>query len=833
MLHLLPRRAVAPCSPHACIGGALALLLATTASVAQCVPTWQQGEGIAGVAGEVDAVVAWDPDGPGPLSVRVVVAGTFSHAGNVAANNIAVFDPVTATWSALGSGLGSPARALAVAANGDLFVGGDFTTAGGSPANRVARWNGVSWSALGAGTSGPVHALAVEANGSVVVGGAFFSAGSVSVANIARWNGASWSALGAGATTSLVKAIAVLPSGDLAAVGGFQTAFGSGADRVSQWNGSSWISLSNEEVGLAALHVRTNGELVVGGSFASIGVVAANRVASWNGSTWQAVGAGPASTVRRFANLANGDLVAFCSDGIAVWNGSTWATPAPAVPGTRTGMVTANGDVYVAGSFEQVGATVAQSIARWNGSAWLALGVGWGSTSPEVRALLALPNGDVVAGGFFVRTGGRNIARFDGTAWSPLGSGIDGSVLALARLPSGDIVAGGQFTTAGGVATANIARWDGVAWHPLGSGVQGSVYALAVLPGGDLVAGGFFSTAGGVAAANIARWDGVAWHPLGGGTNSVVWALASLGNGQLAVGGSFSSPGDRVAIWDGATWTPRNAPPICNRVNAMLVSRAGELVIGGDFFNSPHSVSRWNGTAWVAVGTGMTTSGGFSGVVQSLLELPNGDLLAGGLFGFAGGVPAAGIARWNGAAWAAVDGGLDTGANALARSADDEVFAGGSFRRTGSKVTFAVGRLATNCVASVANLGAGCTSSGGPLALSPSSLPWTGSTFRTVGTGMPASALVVSVASFTTFSVPLSLLVVEGQPGCDLLMGLDVVSLSVPIAGSNAWSLPIANTAALAGIVVHHQMLVAELDVSSAIVAITSTNGLSMTIGTF
>ena len=43
--------------------------------------------------------------------------------------------------------------ALAVSGS-DLYAGGEFTTAGGSAANYIAKWNGSSWSALGSGMNG-------------------------------------------------------------------------------------------------------------------------------------------------------------------------------------------------------------------------------------------------------------------------------------------------------------------------------------------------------------------------------------------------------------------------------------------------------------------------------------------------------------------------------------------------------------------------------------------------------------------------------------------------------------------------------------------------------
>ena len=42
-------------------------------------------------------------------------------------------------------------NALAFDASGNLYAGGDFTTAGGVSANSIAKWDGSSWSALGSG----------------------------------------------------------------------------------------------------------------------------------------------------------------------------------------------------------------------------------------------------------------------------------------------------------------------------------------------------------------------------------------------------------------------------------------------------------------------------------------------------------------------------------------------------------------------------------------------------------------------------------------------------------------------------------------------------------
>ena len=73
------------------------------------------------------------------------------------------------------------ASALAVS-SGVLYVGGDFTGAGGVPhADRIATWNGSSWNAVGSSTEripdGRVLAIAVDDDDRVFAGGSFHDAG--------------------------------------------------------------------------------------------------------------------------------------------------------------------------------------------------------------------------------------------------------------------------------------------------------------------------------------------------------------------------------------------------------------------------------------------------------------------------------------------------------------------------------------------------------------------------------------------------------------------------------------------------------------------------------
>jgi hypothetical protein len=79
-----------------------------------------------------------------------------------------------------------------------LYVGGQFTSAGGLAVGRIARWDGTAWSGLDGGVSGgpggipAVDALAVFNDGvqeSLFVGGSFTQVGDVLANDIATWRG--------------------------------------------------------------------------------------------------------------------------------------------------------------------------------------------------------------------------------------------------------------------------------------------------------------------------------------------------------------------------------------------------------------------------------------------------------------------------------------------------------------------------------------------------------------------------------------------------------------------------------------------------------------------
>ena len=130
---------------------------------------------------------------------------------------------------------------------------------------------------------------------------------------------------------------------------------------------------------------------------------------------------------------------------------ANWVSLNPGIPGANNtvsaAVVDGSGNLYIGGSFKVVGTVAANYIAKWNGSAWSALGTGMNS----IVSALAVTGTDLYAGGWFTTAGGvaaNRIAKWNGSAWSPLGTGVDGTVRALA-VSGTDLYAGGNFTFAG------------------------------------------------------------------------------------------------------------------------------------------------------------------------------------------------------------------------------------------------------------------------------------------------------------------------------------------------------------------------------------------------
>ena len=317
--------------------------------------------------------------------------------------------------------------------DGDWYVAGQFTTAGGQSANRVARWDGHSWHPLGTGMNGQASAIEVY-NGEIHVSGGFLTAGGVDAFRIARWDGANWHEVPGIDSAFNCRVLTVF--GESLMMGGeIFEANGQQVNNITRWDGQSWHPLgagvSSPPDAFGTVHDRVfalktiGDDLIVGGQFISAGGVTVNRIARWDGEHWHALGDGLAFSVHAIEwhngqLIAGGDLsdCAFCQGRVSRWVPENQDEPFGAGQWEQMGSIfdrpvhaleIYQGELIVGGSFTTNGPVIANLLAKWDERIedWTEIGGGLTDTVqpvPSVRTL-GVYDGQLIASGIFNRVG--------------------------------------------------------------------------------------------------------------------------------------------------------------------------------------------------------------------------------------------------------------------------------------------------------------------------------------------------------------------------------------------------------------------------------------------
>ena len=261
----------------------------------------------------------------------------------------------------------------------------------------------------------------------------------------------------------------------------------------------------------------------------------------------------------------------------------------------------------------------------------------------------------------------------------------------------------------------------------------GTIYATATIdPDGvgplpaNLVVGGNFGP------ANIALWDVTAqtWSSLGAGLADSVRVLATMPNGDV-VAGVTSFPTSNVVTdllrFDGTQWSSL-VSSIGGSANALHALPNGDLLVGGDFTSingvTAAGLARWDGTAWAEFAGGV--DGSFPNV-NKFGVMANGDLIVAGRFTSAGGVAANNIATFDGTVFSPLGSGLENNGalvsapnvTGLITMANGDLFACGMFQTAGG--------LAANSVAM-----------------------WNGNNWSAMGAGLGGASIYSGVATSAT-----------------------------------------------------------------------------------
>ncbi|HKQ50568.1 MAG TPA: dockerin type I domain-containing protein [Phycisphaerae bacterium] len=479
-------------------------------------------------------------------------------------------------------------------------------------------------------SGGEVRAMAVfDEDGTgplppmLFAGGSFTNMGGVSASGIARWDGRKWSPVGGGISVTLFQAVYCLKVYDedgegpgrakLVVGGGFLSAGGTNIKYLAQWDGESWAPLGNGPEGFVyALEIfDDDGDgpnkpaLFVGGSFTVVDGEPTLRVAKYFAGNWESLGGGVGDTVRALATHdEDGD--------------------GPVPP-----------RLFAGGSFHMAGSVPATKIARWDGTAWSA--VGSGLTSWVYCLTVHDDDGvgphrpELYAGGEFNSGSLSHIAKWNGTAWSGVGTGTSGRVNAMLSFDADGVgpdpatlYVTGSFSDAGGLNAWHVAEWDGLNWLSIGSPSrlrEGFAWAEFKDPycHSELrpYLGGSF-TQDQYNFGPVARLNGPTWEPLRASMNEFVKSLITLdadGDGpappSLYAAGRFSLAGSepgQVARWDGRCWEGMPGPFSTIWINAM----AGFDEDGPGpaptslFVGDPTILARWDGNTWSTVDNTIT-----------------------------------------------------------------------------------------------------------------------------------------------------------------------------------------------------------------------------------
>ncbi len=316
-----------------------------------------------------------------------------------------------------------------------------------------------------------------------------------------------------------------------------------------------------------------------------------------------------------------------------------------------------------------------------HGQNWDSLG---GGLEWSARALYADSVNDYLyVGGTFTQAGNINtegIARWDGTTWDSLGSGLNQGARVITRFKDTVYTTGNFWGTNWYIAKWNGAQWDSVAQ------VDGSIGGFLNYQDSILYVCGEFDSIDGVPINSIGKWDGTNWSVLNGTTlwNAQIHVMV-IYYGELYIGGNFYNNGlNKIAKWNGVNWEPVGSGFIGGlaAIGSMVVYK-DELYVAGSFSkteneaNPGNYIARWDGVQWKDVGGGVMGLGGGNGQIHAL-EIYKDELYAGGVFSFAGGVPAKYIAKWDGEKWCSFGDQINNRILTM-EVFDDDFYIGGGF----------------------------------------------------------------------------------------------------------------------------------------------------------
>jgi uncharacterized delta-60 repeat protein len=553
---------------------------------------------------------------------QILVGGFFTSLNGVTRNRLVRLNStgtVDTTFSTnLGTGFNSSVRAIAIQSNGQILVGGFFTTLNDVTRNRLVRLNSTGtvdtafYTNLGTGFANSVNSLAIQSDGKILVGGDFATLNGTTRNRLVRLNSngtvdtAFYTNLGAGFTSGGVNSLAIQSDGKILAGGVFTSL--NGATRVclarlestgqdvtpSDLNPVPANAGFNSSV--TSLAIQSNGQILAGGAFTVVNGVPRTRLVRLN---------------------ANGTEDTAFNNNLGIGFNSSINSLA----------IQSDGKILVGGFFTSLNGVTRNRLVRLNANGtedtafYSNLGVGFNSS---VFSIIVQSDGKILVGGDFRDLNGQNQHRLvrlnsNGTVDSTFRNNVFGptfstNVASVAIQSDGKILVGGAFTLLDNATRNRLVRLnadgteDTAFYNNLGTGFDNNVFSIIVQSDGKILVGGAFTTLNGATRNRLVRLnsngtvDTAFYNNLGVGFNSSVTSLAIQSDGKILAGGGFT---------------------IVNGVPRTRIVRLNA-----------------NGTEDTAFYSNLGT--GFNGDINSLAIQSNGQILVGGSSNTLNGIPISG-----------------------------------------------------------------------------------------------------------------------------------------------------------------------------------------------
>ena len=487
---------------------------------------------------------------------RILIGGDFTSVNSTSRNRIArlnangsvdtSFDPGNGVESASGA-----IHCIAIRPNGKILIGGWISTYNGAIRNKLASLN-INGSLdtgfdPGAGPNQTVRCLALQADGQVIIGGDFILYGTRVCGRLARVNevGTIDTTFNVGsAANDQISSAVEQPDGKILIGGGFTSYNGAKCDGLTRLNSDgskdSGFNLGpNDGQYIYHIALQPDGKIVASGMSISFDGYIKRFYADGSVDAGFNVGYGPSGTNSRVLSAAvqadgkiliGGNFSGFditSSKNLARLNadGSVDATFNSGTGPNSTVqslVVQPDGKIIIVGLFTSYNGTACNYIARLNPNGSLDGSFNTGTASNVMIYSIALqPDGKIIIGGGFTTFNGVPLARVarlnsDGTVdtgFNP-GTGANATVTSITLQPDGRIVVTGNFASFNGVARSRIARLDpsgglDTTFDP-GTGSNGSIGTCALQADGKFIIGGGFTSYAGIGRNRIARIHGSA-----------------------------------------------------------------------------------------------------------------------------------------------------------------------------------------------------------------------------------------------------------------------------------------------------------------------------------